>query len=335
MTTTTKNTAANLKITDIVFRNKFKALLNDSNRNTILHVFRSLLTLSEQAALEVLWYLTITPDCQFNRFRLTADLFSLENAIPLRNELRYQYELRHPHFLDIDIPETCRNAFEALKNKTDSIVAATVYHQCLLMLFLDIEEINRSLFLLNHADDSYYYGGIRSLDFTKPASQYLKPFHMQIHDLLKVMLEDKLQNALSAEGSESNKPLSNLAALIEDAGMKLAPNEQTTDTGLVVSPATPPDTKCNNSTDKKAVQTEPMVEHSGQTQRACHCNTAGYVQLTAEAVLSHKKLFDALLCSDVLSTLLLLHDSGFDLNEIIKKEVKIRSLLQLDSDLNM
>lgn len=186
--TTTNNMNTNFK-----FRTKFKKLLNDENYSAITSAFEKFCSLDSVDAIEILWRMTYSKDKALEevyKLGLDSKIISPENVLALRNELRYQYEqLVQPEFLQFyrDSGETIENAFLELKECTDGIVASIVYESCDLMLCISDEDIARTLGLLEHPKENYYFGGIRSMNFNMEEAEYLKPYHIEIHNLLEAM----------------------------------------------------------------------------------------------------------------------------------------------------
>ena len=193
--TKTNNTKANTS--EITFRNKFADLLTDDNRVAIVAAVRKFCgnDVTDYAILD-LWNLTCGR--QFSETLEWLDLSeelvgNRSTLLSLRNELRYQYELRHPGFLKLDVPDSCLKAFEALEKRSDAIVANIVYGYCIYHVFLDVDTVQRSLALLSSNEERCYFGGIRNLSthLSYVEAVYIKKFHMEINDLLKALYDNK------------------------------------------------------------------------------------------------------------------------------------------------
>lgn len=333
---TTNNTNANpCETMEITFRNKFEKLLTDGNRAAIVSAVKKFCSFNADYAIKSLWSLTcgLWADKTLERLELSEEIVG--DVTALRNELRYQYELRHPDFLNLDVPSTCLPAFEALKNKTDAIVANVIFGYCISHIHLDANTVQYSLKLLSSDAENRYFGGIRSLSarLSYPEATYLKNFHMEIHDLLKALYEDKCQN----EVSSGNLPFANLDERIKEAGIQLAPN---------AAPTSRQKTECHSYGSTPAVEVNPQeplstpctfceeVPTTVQSDVATEINPdTGFASLNAPQILRYQEHFNALLSSEALANLIILRDSGFDLNEIIDKEKKISSFLQVSEDL--
>lgn len=357
---TTNNTNANpCETMEITFRNKFEKLLTDGNRAAIVSAVKKFCSFNADYAIKSLWSLTcgLWADKTLERLELSEEIVG--DVTALRNELRYQYELRHPDFLNLDVPSTCLPAFEALKNKTDAIVANVIFGYCISHIHLDANTVQYSLELLSSDAENRYFGGIRSLSarLSYPEATYLKNVHMEIHDLLKALYEDKCQN----EVPSGNLPFANLDERIKEAGIQLVPTAAPTagqkpkrhisggsTPAVEVNPqatSSTPGTPCGEMVEANNVAkpgtaipilTVPHEEVSStaSSDAATEINPdTGFASLNAPQILRYQEHFNALLSSEALANLIILRDSGFDLNEIIDKEKKISSFLQVSEDL--
>ena len=356
--TTNNIKANNSENTEITFRNKFAGPLTDDNRTAIVAAVRKFCSYDSSYAIKVLWNLTCENwvDKTLGQLELSQELVG-DNLISLRNELRYQYELRHPGFLDLDVPDSCRKAFEALKNRSDSIVANIIYGYCLNHVHLDLGTVQRSLELLSSDEERRYFGGIRNLSasLAYTEAKYLKNFHMEIHDFLKALYEHKCEQ--QDDTSFRNLPFAQLGDIVKEAGFQLVPNEAPSCEQEITHPiyggATPatdvlsqqiestPSTPCTETQEQAdCVATGISIpvlptsheEAPANTQTEINADT-GFATLSATQILRYQEHFSALLSSEAMASLCILRDSGFDLNEIIDKEGRIRSLLQASTDL--
>lgn len=186
MTISTKKINGNFK-----FRTKFETLLNFDNHSSIVRAFNQFCSFDSEDALETLWGMTYSKENaqqELYILGLNSDIIPSEKVLLLRNELRYQYEevtqKGFVHFYE-STDEKITNAFKILTNRADSIVASKVYKQC--DVLFEKSEVDRVLFLLKSDKEAYYFGGIRSLGFDMEESEYLKPYHLEIHNLLEAM----------------------------------------------------------------------------------------------------------------------------------------------------
>lgn len=177
--------------TKFEFRTKFKKLLNAENCASIISAFDKFCSLDSVEALKVLWKMTYSRDIALDevfKLGLDAQMLPSEKILVLRNELRYQYEkLVEESFLQFYKGDDAKisNAFATLKSSSDGIVASTVCDFCILSV--QKYELERILYLLNSEKETYYFGGIRALGFDMIEADYLKPYHTEIHNLLKAM----------------------------------------------------------------------------------------------------------------------------------------------------
>lgn len=360
--TTNKNNLAIPETTEITFRKKFEKLLTDDNRAIITGAVKRFCDFNPSSAILHLWHLTsgYKADSTFERLGLSKE--TVGDVTLFRNELRYQYELRHPVFLDVDIPDCCRAAFDALKNKADGIVALIVYQHCLVHVNLDNNEIERTLHLLGSNKAEFNFGGIRNLssDIQHEEATYLMRFYTQIHDLLKALYEDKLER----EASSKNRPLAKLGSLLGEGpdlpfffgssdGNEAASNpasgaEHDTSTGvkhgigfdvegpeIVFKPAPEAphdDTSAQDLSGQKEAERPEQPCENDDTKVALNLSS-GFEVLSATQILKHQSELTKLLSSELMSTLLLLRGSGFNLNEIVDKEDKISGFLQASNNL--
>lgn len=171
----------------------------------------------DSACLDTLWLMTVEPVTSVKVFGLSIDPNTIpesygntekevseSNAIipfslvmALRNELRYQRKQKNPSFMELYIPESCKEAFKALSNATaDPIVTVVAVNHCYEVCQSSADDsIERILFLLDNDRESLFFGGIRSLWFGRKEAMVLKPYAKQLHDLLSAIYQEKLANS--------------------------------------------------------------------------------------------------------------------------------------------
>ena len=171
----------------------------------------------DSACLDTLWLMTVNPVESVKVFGLSVDPNTIpesyektekevseSNAIipfslvmALRNELRYQRKQKNPSFMELYIPESCKEAFKALSNATaDPIVTVVAVNHCYEVCQSSADDsIERILFLLDNDRESLFFGGIRSLWFGRKEALVLKPYAKQLHDLLSAIYQEKLANS--------------------------------------------------------------------------------------------------------------------------------------------
>lgn len=361
MTTSTNNLANPCEPEKIIFRNKFEKLLTDDNRASITSVFRRFCGFDEKEAILHLWHLTTGHKFMDTLDELDLSINFVGNLTAFRNELRYQYSLRHPGFLDINAPEYCLTAFDALKNKADSIVATVVYQHCQAHASLDASEIDRTLYLLGSDREDFQLGGIRNLSnaLKDEDARYLLPFSKQIGDLLRTLYTNAELTAIvqgtphtSAEDcshlpfyfGETDKakkaPLATINSS-ETAGED-APNAVLSTANA--NEGTKREATSTAETNDSNVPNQDLPAHSGNETASVPAQdeddtktfiygSAGFEVLNATQILRNQEALLTLFSSEALSILLQLRDKHFDLNEVVGKQAKIMGFIQASNSL--
>lgn len=359
MTPNNNNLANPREPEEIIFRNKFEKLLTDDNRASITSVFRRFCGFDEKEAIQHLWRLT-------TGFRFIDTLDELDLSIDFvgdltafRNELRYQYNLRHPNFLDIHAPDYCKTAFDALKNKSDEIVAMIVYRHCKTHAKLDTSEIERTLYLLASDKEDFRLGGIRNLssDMKADEARYLLPYSEQIGDLL-IALHTNAELEAVAQGSphtsskdysdlpfyfgetdkEEEAPLADVkpsGTAVEDSPVSVPMAENESVKGKTTSavgttgndvPNQELPTPASNGT------ASPNLQEEDDTKTFIY-GSSSFEVLNATQILRNQEALLTLFSSEALSILLQLRDKHFDLNEVVGKQAKIMGFIQASNSL--
>lgn len=296
-------TTQNIKFS---FRSKFEKLLTDGNRQSVNSLFQQFCNMNSYYATEILWKMTYNGvEPSFDVYR---ELGIKEEALPsvklstLRNELRYQYEKLHHDFMNVYVPDECKEAFNTLAGRSDTITAAVVYEHCQ-RAYIECE-VKRILFLLQSEEERNYYGGIRSLIFSRDEANYLKPFHVQIFNLFKAYCDYMQQT----DDLSANKPFAGLDKLIQEARKELIGGTQKEESGEV--------------NESQQVQDEPKKE-TVQT-------SSEFKPLTPNEIKDHKDVFMLFLETGDLNDLVQIGKLGFDLNKVMAKKEKIRKFLQAE-----
>lgn len=211
---------ANQIISKIQFRNKFvKRFQNclDSLRDKIEKITIEFVNnTSNDECFKILWYMTYNPSEIFKLFGLQISnpeskehdenitIFPEDLIIPWRDELRYQRQKFYEDFLKITFSKSCEEAYTALLNSSDAVIATVVYKMCskLCMYSTDVE-IERSLYLLNSSKDENVFGGIRSLHFNREEALFLKKYASKISNLLDALWKEQIEQ----KKLETNRPL--------------------------------------------------------------------------------------------------------------------------------
>lgn len=321
-------------------RNKFGRLVNDENREAISNAFEKLCGLKVDDARNLLWHMTYSADSSddFAQLGLAEDVISFTEVDTICQEFSHQYEKHHPGCFDVTVPDgDCKTAFDALKNKTDSIVAYVVHQHMNVPLYLDAASVSRILFLLKSDSENNFFGGLRSLRFSLEEADFLKPYHVEVHDLLKALYDHKKANSTP----DVTKPFADLGKRIAESGMQLAPDR-------VVKPATPVTTATDEADAAEAVEEEFLatVEQAADEIRQkepsfmsvtpeeflANVRQAGkeirqkkpnFMAITPETVLQHKDSIQ-----HYLNALATLSEIGFNPAEVQAKANQINTLLE-------
>lgn len=321
---TNNNNSKNGNNTTFTFRSKFEKLVNDENRPIIVAAFEKFCNIDPETtvARDILWDLTYNPEVSSKALQelgLNQEIISPENVSKLRDELRHQYEKIHKGYLVVDVSEEYIPAFEALSKKAGPIVASVVNELCSYrMLGYDVP---RALFLLSSDKENFFFGGICEVGFTSKEAEYLKPFHMQIHDLLKAMYDRK-------QDASRNTPLSGLDSIIKDAGIELP---------FIVGEETQEAVEPLNEVPQVAVEPETLVkapvEAAAETSNEAQAEqpdevNSGFKPLTPEEILENKDVFTTFVESSDMNILPQIGNLGFDLNKVIAKKEAIGKVLE-------
>lgn len=161
---------------------------------------------NDDKCLDILWRMTYDPETALNMLGISIENDAIlddeaEKNIQIpyvlaknfRNELRTQRKKIHPEFMEIYIPDGCKETFESfLKESADPILATATCNHCNKVYgdFTD-EEISRILFLLESPTEANYFGGIRSLKFGYAQTVCLKKYAYHIHDYLEGLWYEK------------------------------------------------------------------------------------------------------------------------------------------------
>lgn len=335
----TNNTSVNTESRGdtISFRNKFRNLLKEDTIGDITNAFQEFCeNFSQETAIRYLWNMTyLEGKVCFEAFYPITQ----KNTTELRNELRFQYEMQHPGFLKVEIPEECQEAFQNLAKRTDTITAKVVCGQCQAQLYLDDASVQRTLHLLSSDRENIYYGGLRALEFNEEEATYLKPYHMQIYDLLKVLYEAKRND----EASTNNSPFAVLGGIVkmaiaerEEDGKPHHPRPAVISSAPAVSNHSdtlkmPEEEQAQDQKTKKhACEQSQVIEYQGESQMDIK-----HKALTSDRIFEHAAQFkDILANNSMMSCLRALRSAGVDLNDMVDKAEKINALLTLADEIN-
>lgn len=301
------------------FRSKFEKLVNSENRPVIEAAFKKFCSLDPKTTIarDLLWDLTYNPEVSSEtllKLGLNQKIISLENVSKLRDELRHQYEKLHKGYLTVDVSEEFIPAFEALSKKAGPIVASVVHELCSYRMLE--YNVPRALFLLRSDKENFFFGGICEVGFTSKEAEYLKPFHMEIHDLLKAMYEHQLE-------ASQNTPFSGLDSMIKEAGIELPFDVDE------VPVKTPVEATANTAV-HATVESPVEAPNEAQAEQPAEANS-GFKPLTPEGILEHKDVFTTFVKSSDMNILLQIGNLGYDLNTVIAKKKAISRVLEANT----
>lgn len=293
---------------EIKFRTKFD-IVTDENRSEINFVFREFFKETPEDAYDVLWELTYGSE---RALKEAKELGIPNEKIQLfRNELRYQYEQRN----ELPTPwlfGKVSDAFEELKKKSDEIVAYIVHQKIVEALY--IEDFDRTLFLLSNAEENNYFGGFRSLRFSKEEATYLKPFHAEIGKLAKAMYEEKAGAKELVEETQTETELK-----VEEA--------ETSETVMAE-----PEAKAD-SEEKLSETVEFVVEEAFEEIKEPHEEEEAeypYKPLTVYDILLNEEMFAEFVYDNDLNALAKIATLGVDLNEVFERRSEILTILNFN-----
>lgn len=286
-----------VETTNFDFRTKFRKLLTEENYSVITSTFETFCNLGAARAYSALWNMTYSSKKGFEellKLGLSSDSISEKDILSFRNELRFQYQNLNPNFLKRPVPIECQEAFQNLVNITDPIVSNIIYTHCNLSFDYPDQNFDRILYLLNSENENNYFGGIRSLGFNIEEANYLKPFHVEIHNLLAGIIT-----------FYKNNNTAKLDFYVPDTEMKSeedVPKEE------------------------DVVTTQP-VEKEEEFYRE-------FKPITPENILIHKETFKTFVEEEDLNLLMVIGTVGFDLNEVMAKKEQIRIFIEAAETLN-
>lgn len=191
----------------INFRTKFKNSFA-LHLDLLARIFQSLLTEDATFIVNLLWKMTydaknIIYDKNYTSLMASFPVDTVQQMLLIRNELRYQYSIVSPSFLDVPENGSIKNSISELSKICDEIVAFIVYKHCKEFSSYTREEIERCIYLLKDPNENYFFGGIRTLSFSPTEADYLKPYASIIGNILK-----SIYNEFQEEQASKNKEIS-------------------------------------------------------------------------------------------------------------------------------
>lgn len=188
----------------INFRTKFKKLFA-SHLSLLEQLFHSLLYEDPTFIVDLLWKMTYDPNNIIYNKKYISIMASFpvddsKQMLLIRNELRYQYSIVSPNFLDVPENDSIKNSISELSKVCDEIVAFIVYSHCKKFSSYTQEEIERCLYLLKNPNENYSFGGIRTLRFGPTEADYLKPYASIIGNILEAIYKESQDDKTSNDG---------------------------------------------------------------------------------------------------------------------------------------
>lgn len=329
---------------EIKFRTKFENMIPEGLCEKFIESARVTNSKDPESAVALLWQLTYNPESGINTFGFTTidPTSPVENVMvddgetkapkpltlipenivrPFRNELRYQYELSNKgfHLLEIDVSESCKEAYKALFVATgsDAITSMICYDACLkLCKSSDEQSVERCIALLGNQKDQNLFGGIRSLHFGYHEANYLKPYAAQLHVLLSALWEEEK----SLKKAFSNHPMGALGQMLEEEG-------------VVLPETTVPEPAKASEPAKAPAPAQQVAKESGKAKEipapAIGLSKGGK-PVTASAIMANKEIFENFLDAKEKFKLAVnaIEKVGFDRREVVEKAEAISKILE-------
>lgn len=338
-------TASATQTQEVNFRSKFETLIPEGLREKFAEAIRSMNKMENEEAFNLLWLLTYNPEAGIQKFGFTSidpasvqaenigdendeakyestvsnDLTFISDDIvrTFRNELRYQRTLVHKDFrslVEVEVPESCKEAYKALYSATGGDVTTSVvaFEACLTACrYFDKQSIRRSLALLGNPKEQNSFGGIRSLAFSYDEANYLKPYAVQLHDLLSALWKEK-----KVHDDFPNLPLAGIGQMLKEKGVVLTDTHE-------VSAKPVENAESSTETDvptesNEAFEPEPDVDIASQEITP---QGVTVTPVTAAAVLENAGVFEYFLETYVKfeKAKQMLQHHGFDPTEVASK----------------
>lgn len=213
----------------IRFRNKFLKKLSETGvaESIIAMAFSVAMEMDENPFFWLLWKLCFEPcrEKALGELWLTTDeasededmdIIPDELVMPLRNELRYQYQQVHKSFLE-GYDSNNEELYKAMEQ--DIILTAGICRRLFkyLMTHKSLEDRSKVIFLLNSDKENNVFGGLRKIGFTKAEAEVFLPKAGVIASAFEKMVADdaETQKHLDQKGAPmTSKPFAGLGELI-------------------------------------------------------------------------------------------------------------------------
>lgn len=178
---------------DIKFRNKFTQKVKFSSVGEVTEfkwLFAEILNHSAEFIIGLLWSLTYDPSGEVSPERYLTFIkrlnsFPSEQREVICNELRYQYAMQNPHFLNIE--ESDLPSYQALVRSSSEVTAYVVCQKCKELKMCSPDFIKREIYFLNNEDEDKRVKAIKHLNFNTQAANFLKPYAKEIASLLEAI----------------------------------------------------------------------------------------------------------------------------------------------------
>lgn len=211
------------------FRTKFLKKLSETGvaESIIAMAFSVAMEMDENPFFWLLWKLCFEPcrEKALGELCLTTDeasededmdIIPDELVMPLRNELRYQYQQVHKSFLE-GYDSNNEELYKAMGK--DIILTAGICRRLFkyLMTHKSLEDRSKVIFLLNSDKENNVFGGLRKIGFTKAEAEVFLPKAGVIASAFEKMVADdaETQKHLAQEGAPmTSKPFAGLGELI-------------------------------------------------------------------------------------------------------------------------
>lgn len=302
-------------------RSKAVALLDSPYKEQMVAAFGKFFTMNTDDAFNLIWELTYqheeTKSHLLKVLGLSPEMVPNLSLLLVELAAQYRAYVNREFMLSPDLIDEVMPAFDAIFNR-DRATALFVYNMCTNYLIINHDDqINKNLDRLGSNAANRIHGGILDLikavdipdkDSRYALSAYLKPWYMEIHNLLKAMADAKV--ALEKNASFSTAPaLANLADACMAAGYTLADENP-----IVVE----------NADNPVAIDDLPFTMDSPDEAEA----KKTVKELTLDNILEYGEAFVEFINNNSAQHLLELHLAGFEIGKLYAKKEVIAEILE-------
>lgn len=286
------------------FRTKFLDKLSKTGvaEEIITMAFGIAMKMDENPFFWLLWKLSfdVYKEKALNELELTTDKTSTSDELwaipdelvwPLRNELRYQYQLKHKDFLS-GYASNNEELYNAMDN--DIILTAGIYRKLYkyVKTHRNVDERNRVIFLLQSKRENFVFGSLKELGFTSAETEEFMDKADVIGSVFKAMVDKDAEYETflaSIRTPATSKPFARLGEMIDMSALH------------------------DDSTEAEETQEdeEDSLDESEEP-----------TQLTAQVVFSNIELF-----KQFFAAVDRLDEENIDTFDVLDKEKEIRSLI--------